>query len=126
MIYLLIYSLFFFFSFFFKDISEWNENEKTYLETHSFPSMLDKVRAQSYVTFVGVTGSGKITTARHIALNLQNEGFEMLNIKDTKDIETSCDPRNPQVFVIDDVQGKSRFDDAAFILLSRYENTFIN
>lgn len=113
-------------SFVFLGISEWKEDEKVFLETHSFPSMLDKVRAQSYVTFVGVPGSGKTATARHIALKLQNEGYEILNIKDIKDIDTYCDPRNPQVFVIDDVLGKLGLDNAAFSLLSRYEDTLVN
>lgn len=109
-----------------KDISEWQEDEQVFLETHSFTSMLDKVRAQSYVMFVGVPGSGKTTTARHIALKLQQEGYKILNIKDVKDIETYCDPCNPQVFVIDDVLGKFGLDDAAFSLLSRYEDNLVN
>lgn len=88
--------------------------------------MLDKVRAQSYVTFVGVPGSGKTATVRHIALKLQNEGYEILNIKDIKDIETYCDPCNPQVFVIDDVLGKYVLDDEAFSLLRKYEDTLVN
>lgn len=58
-----------------KDISKWKEDDKVFFETHSFSSMLEKVRSQSYVMFVGVPGSGKTATARHIALVLQGEGL---------------------------------------------------
>ncbi|XP_062568353.1 uncharacterized protein LOC134230535 [Saccostrea cucullata] len=43
-------------------------------------------------------------TARHIALMLQQEGYEIVPIKDIRKIEDYCDPHSPQVFVIDDVE----------------------
>lgn len=104
-----------------RSIIDWKENDKVYLETHNFPAMLEKVVNQPFVTFVGVPGSGKTVTARHIALKLQEEGYEILPIKDIKDIETYCDPNNPQVFVIDDVIGFLGLDMAAFNTLSRCE-----
>nr|XP_034321965.1 uncharacterized protein LOC105336698 isoform X2 [Crassostrea gigas] len=58
-----------------KDISKWKEDDKVFFETHSFSSMLEKVKSQPYVMFVGVPGSGKTATARHIALVLQGEGL---------------------------------------------------
>lgn len=109
-----------------RSIIDWKKDDKVYLETHNFPAMLEKVRDQPFVTFVGVPGSGKTVTARHIALKLQEEGYEILPIKDIKDIETYCDPNNPQVFVIDDVIGFLGLDMAAFHMLSRYENLLKN
>lgn len=76
-----------------------------FVETHNFAAMFDQVKEQTYVMFVGVPGCGKTATARHIALILQTEGYQILPIKDIKDIETYCDPHLPQVFVIDDVIG---------------------
>lgn len=89
-----------------EDISKWKEDDNFFLETHNFPTMLEKVRNQSFVTFVGAPGAGKSATAHHIALKLQDEeGYDILPIRDIKEIETYCDPCNPQVFVIDDVLG---------------------
>uniref|UniRef100_A0A8W8NXM6 DZIP3-like HEPN domain-containing protein n=1 Tax=Magallana gigas TaxID=29159 RepID=A0A8W8NXM6_MAGGI len=89
------------------DISKWKVDDTFFVETHSFWAMLDTIKKQSYVTFVGVPGSGKTFTARHIALTLQEEeGYEILPIKDIKDIETFCDPHYPQVFIVDDVVEK--------------------
>lgn len=93
------------------DISKWKVDDTFFVETHSFQAMLDTIRKQSYVTFVGVPGSGKTFTARHISLTLQEEeGYEILPIKDIKDIETFCDPHNPQLFIVDDVVGVFGFD----------------
>ncbi|XP_062593641.1 serine/threonine-protein phosphatase 6 regulatory ankyrin repeat subunit A-like [Saccostrea cucullata] len=67
--------------------------------------MLNKVRGQPYMTFVGVPGSGKSATIHHIALILQEEGYEVIPIMDISEIYRYCDSRNHQVFVIDDVVG---------------------
>ncbi|XP_062576594.1 uncharacterized protein LOC134238482 [Saccostrea cucullata] len=67
--------------------------------------MLNKVRGQPYMTFVGVPGSGKSATIHHIALILQEKGYEIVPIIDIRKIEDYFDSNNPQVFVIDDVVG---------------------
>lgn len=107
-------------------ISEWKDDEKVFLETHNFEAMLKKVRNQPYVTFVGAPGSGKTATARHIALKLQQEGYQCLPITEPCKIEEYSDPKNPQVFVIDDVVGILGFDLNSFFTLERYKKTLIN
>uniref|UniRef100_K1PPT3 Ankyrin-1 n=1 Tax=Magallana gigas TaxID=29159 RepID=K1PPT3_MAGGI len=105
-----------------EDVQKWKEDDSFFVETHNFQAMLDKVRQQPFVSFVGVPGSGKTTTARHIALLLQEkDGYEILPTKDIKDIETYCDPRNPQVFVIDDVLGVFGFDMKELEKLTNYK-----
>lgn len=93
-----------------------------FVETHNFATMFDQVKEQTYVMFVGVPGCGKTATARHIALILQTEGYQILPIKDIKDIETYCDPHLPQVFVIDDVIGVFGLDMAELNLLRKYQD----
>lgn len=108
-----------------RKISNWKTADKTFLETHNFPAILEKVNKNTFVTFVGVPGSGKSATAYHIALKLKEEGHEILPIKDISFIETFCDPLNPQVFVIDDVVGIFGFDKVEFQKAIRYENEII-
>lgn len=105
-----------------RDVSRWKKDDNLFVETHNFPDILDQVRKQTHVTFVGVPGSGKTATARHIALTLQKEGYQILPIKDIKDIETFCDPDNPQVFIIDDVLGVFGLDIAEFNKLKKYQD----
>lgn len=105
-----------------RDVSRWKKDDSLFVETHNFPAILDQVRKQTHVTFVGVPGSGKTATARHIALTLQKEGYQILPIKDIKDVETFCDPDNPQVFIIDDVLGVFGLDKAEFNKLKKYQD----
>lgn len=67
--------------------------------------MLQKVRDEAFVIFVGSPGSGKSATVRHIALTLEKEGYEILPITLISEVEKYCDTKNPQVFVLDDVVG---------------------
>lgn len=89
--------LLFFLDVYERDITKWIKEDNDFLETHNFPAMLEQVRNQPYVTFVGVPGSGKTATVRHIALILQKEGYEILPTVDKNKIEDYCDPQNPQV-----------------------------
>jgi ABC-type glutathione transport system ATPase component len=82
---------------------------------------MEKVRDQNYVTFVGVPGSGKSAMAHHIALKLQAEGYEIVPTKDIRKMEDYGDPRNPQVFVIDDVVGVFGLQKRVLDVLTNYE-----
>lgn len=110
----------------FLDITTWKEDGNTFFETHNFPAMYEKVRNQPYVMFVGVPGSGKTATARHIALKLQKEEYQILSIKDLKDVDKYCEKDKKRVFVIDDVLGILGFNINQLDLLFRYKDTFKN
>lgn len=71
--------------------------------THNFPIMLEQVEIQSFVTFVGVQGLGKTATVHHTAFILQKEGYKILPIRDIRNMESFCNPKKPQFFVMDDV-----------------------
>lgn len=109
-----------------REISYWKEDDNTFVETHTFQTMLKKVRNQPFVTFVGVQGSGKTATARHIAFILETEGYEILPIYDITNIETYCDSNNPQVCLIEDVLGVYELDMKMFNMLTRYQDKIIN
>lgn len=105
------------------DISRWKEeDDNDFVETHNFKAMLKKVKQQSHVILVGVPGSGKTATVRHIALLLQREGYDILPIKEIKCIEIYCDPKNPQVFVLDDALGIFGLNRIEFDTLKKYED----
>lgn len=107
-----------------RKVSIWKTADKIFLETHNFPAILEKVNKNTFVTFVGVPGSGKSATAHHIALKLKEKGYDILPIVDISLLETYCDPCNPQVFVIDDVLGNFGFDKAEFQKTQRYADFF--
>lgn len=109
-----------------RDIADWREADNVFIETHTFKNMLSKVLSQPFMTIVGAPGSGKTATARHIALKLQEKGYEILPIRDIGHIETYCDPHNQQVFVIDDVLGSLGLDMSAFFRLNCYSEKLKN
>lgn len=74
--------------------------------------------------FVGVPGSEKTVTAHHIALKLQEEGYEIVPTKNINHIETYCNPHNPQVFVINDVIGVLELDINEFDKIKKYWDRF--
>nr|XP_034315639.1 uncharacterized protein LOC117685382 [Crassostrea gigas] len=103
-----------------RDILRWEEDDKVFLETHNFPEMLNQVRNEPYVTFVGAPGSGKTATARHIALKLQKEGYEICPVKEINKIENYCNRNIPQVFVIDDVLGIFGLNEHELHMMNKY------
>lgn len=109
-----------------REVLKWKEDDITFYETHNLPAMINKVFNQHFATFVGAPGSGKTATVRHIALKLQQQGYDILPIRDIKDTETYCDPYNPQVFVFDDVLGKFGLDRGNFEVLCRFKDRFVN
>lgn len=104
------------------DILEWKNDDKIFFETHNFPAMLQRVKNQPFVTFVGSTGSGKSAIVHHIALKLKEEGYEILPIKNIEHIETYCHPENPQVFVIEDVFGRFGFKEEYLEKICKYKD----
>lgn len=111
---------------FFLDTSGWRDDDKLFLETHNFQTMIEKVKNQPYFMFIGVPGSGKTATARHIALKLQEDGYAILSIKDLKDIVTYCVQDKKHVFVIDDVLGIFGFAMDLLTLLYKFRDTLNN
>lgn len=82
--------------------------------------MLDEVRNQSYVTFIGAPGSGKTATSRHIALKLQKEGYAICPVKEINKIEDYCNQNIPQVFVLDDVLGICGLNEHELYMINKY------
>lgn len=86
-------------------LPEWKEKDNSFVELHNFKSIFKKVKKQQFVTFVGSSGCGKSVTAYHIALALEKDGYEILQMTDLRDIVQCYNPNKQQVFVVDDFLG---------------------
>ncbi|XP_061194768.1 uncharacterized protein LOC133202922 [Saccostrea echinata] len=102
-------------------IRNWKLEDTFYFETHNFPSMLEKVKQQSFMIFIGAPGAGKSATVRHIAIKLQEDNYDVLPIKDISLIEKYCNTQRKQLFVIDDIFGKFVLDQTSLNIVLRYE-----
>ena len=87
-------------------IKKWKEEDKLfYDETGGFTAALEMVQSKNHMTIIGGPGSGKTATARHIALQLEKEGWEVVPVCKLEDIIEYGDRDNKQVFVLDDILG---------------------
>ena len=87
-------------------IKKWRiEDELFYDETGGFTAVLDMVKSKYYMTIIGGPGSGKTATARHIALQLERKGWEVVPVCRLEEIIQYGDRDLKQVFVLDDVLG---------------------
>jgi Cdc6-like AAA superfamily ATPase len=63
------------------------------------------VKSKNYMTIIGRPGSGKTATAHHIALQLEEKGWEVVPVCGLEEIIQYGDRDHKQVFVLDDVLG---------------------
>lgn len=105
-----------------QDIAGWRNDDKIYSETHSFQGMLEQVRQNTFTTFVGNPGSGKSATAHHIAIKLNEEGFDIVPIREIKEFQDLYSAHAQQVFVFDDVFGHLGFHINSYNSFKTYED----
>ena len=62
-------------------IKNWKIEDKLfYDETGGFRAALEMFQSKDYMTIIGGPGSGKTATARHIALQLEEQGWEVVPV----------------------------------------------
>ena len=87
-------------------IKKWKiEDELFYDKTRGFTAAFEMVQSNNYITIIGGAGSGKTATARHIALQLEKQGWEVVPVCKLEDIIEYGDRDRKQVFVLDDILG---------------------
>ena len=102
-------------------IKKWKIDDKLfYDETGGFTAALEMVQSKNHMTIIGGPGSGKTATARHIALQLEKQGWEFVPVFRLEDIIEYGDRDNKQVFVLDDILGIFAVE------MNTYNNIFTN
>ena len=102
----------------------WQEEDAPFHEIHSFPIILDKVQSQQITTTIGSPGSGKTTTAHHLALRLQTDcEFEIVPVDDIAEVKQYGHPNCKQLFILDDVIGVWGFKQEDLGNLDKYSKS---
>ncbi|XP_078339606.1 uncharacterized protein LOC144627217 [Crassostrea virginica] len=108
-------------------LKSWQKEDKPFHEIHSFPNILDKVQSHPITTIIGSPGSGKTTTARHLALRLQTENeFEIIPVDEISEIKQYGYPNCKQLFILDDVFGVFGVQYEKLTNLEGYKDTIFN
>ena len=105
----------------------WQKEDAPFHEIHSFPNILHKVQLQQIATIIGSPGSGKTTTARHLALRLQIDyEFEIVPVDDIAEIKQYGHPKCKQLFILDDVIGVWGFKQKDLAKLDKFSESIFN
>jgi hypothetical protein len=87
-------------------IEEWKREDIVFYErTRAFEAAWNMVNSNTYITLIGGPASGKSATARHIALKLESDNFEVVTVCKLEEILLYGNFDRKQVFVLDDVLG---------------------
>lgn len=85
---------------------KWHDDDKYFCKDIRFVEHAkDVIRKSNMVIIIGSNGAGKTATARHCALNLQGEGWNVFPILDVGEIMQHHDANAKQIFVLDDPIG---------------------
>lgn len=82
------------------EVSKWKEDEDVFLETHNFPIMLEQVKKQSFVTFVGVPGSGKAPLSATLHLYFRKKGMKFYQLETYETWKLSTIQRNHKFLLL--------------------------
>ena len=103
-------------------IKKWRiEDELFYDKTGGFTAVLGMVKSKNYMIIIGRPGSGKTATARHIALQLEKQRWEVVPVLKLEDIIEYGDKDQEQVFVLDDVLGIFAVDMNVYHYISNHK-----
>ncbi|CAC5357131.1 unnamed protein product [Mytilus coruscus] len=88
-----------------EELENWKEDDKTFIETNGTKCVLKCIKENGCVVVTASFGSGKSSLVRHVALQMQNEGYDILPVSNPKEIIKWYNPIKKILFVVDDFCG---------------------
>ncbi|XP_071145116.1 uncharacterized protein [Mytilus edulis] len=88
-----------------EELENWKKDDKTFIETNGAKCVLKCIKENGCVVVTASSGSGKSSLVRHVALQMQNEGYEILPVSNSKEIIEWYNPIKKILFVVDDFCG---------------------
>ncbi|XP_076079353.1 uncharacterized protein LOC143049638 [Mytilus galloprovincialis] len=88
-----------------EELENWKKDDKTFIETNGAKCVLKCIKENGCVVVTASSGSGKSSLVRHVALQMQNEGYEILPVSNPKEIIKWYNPIKKILFVVDDFCG---------------------
>ncbi|CAC5419737.1 unnamed protein product [Mytilus coruscus] len=91
-------------------LEDWKKNDQMYINTNGADYALKCIKEKSCVTITASSGVGKTATLRHVALQMADEGYDVLLVNNPGDIVKFYNPKQKTLFVIDDLCGNYSFN----------------
>ncbi|VDI73393.1 Hypothetical predicted protein [Mytilus galloprovincialis] len=80
-------------------------NDSNFVETRAAKHVLERLTEKNCVTVTASSGVGKTSTIRHVALEMEDKGYDILLVSSPFDIVKFHSPNKKTLFVIDDFCG---------------------
>ncbi|XP_052079027.1 uncharacterized protein LOC127717426 [Mytilus californianus] len=88
-----------------KQIEDWEKKDKKFVSTRASDYVMEQLQDNSCLTLTAPSGVGKSFIARHTALVLKKEGYNIIPVDLPTDIRTYYQPGKQTVFILDDICG---------------------
>ncbi|XP_063404193.1 uncharacterized protein LOC134687664 [Mytilus trossulus] len=88
-----------------EELENWKEDDKIFIETNGAKCVLKCIKENGCVVVTASSGTGKTSLVRHVALQMHNEGYEILPVSNPKEIIKWYNPIKKILFVVDDFCG---------------------
>ncbi|XP_076078809.1 uncharacterized protein LOC143048825 [Mytilus galloprovincialis] len=88
-----------------EELENWKEDDKTFIETNGVKCVLKCIEENCCVVVTASSGTGKSSLVRHVALQMQNEGYNIIPVSNPKEIIKWYNPIKKILFVVDDFCG---------------------
>ncbi|VDI62932.1 Hypothetical predicted protein [Mytilus galloprovincialis] len=88
-----------------KQIEDWEKKDKMFVSTRASDYVMEQLQDNSCLTLTAPSGVGKSFIARHTALLLKKEGYNIIPVYSPTDIKDYYQPGKQTVFIVDDICG---------------------
>ncbi|XP_052073090.1 ankyrin-1-like isoform X3 [Mytilus californianus] len=88
-----------------RQIKDWEEKDKMFVSTRASDYVMECLQDNSCLTLTAPSGVGKSFIARHTALLLKKEGYNIIPVYSPTDIRDYYQPGKQTVFIVDDICG---------------------
>ncbi|XP_071178354.1 uncharacterized protein [Mytilus edulis] len=88
-----------------EELETWTEDDKMFIETNGAKSVLKCIKENGCVVVTGSSGTGKSSLVRHVALQMQEGGYDILPVTSPEEIIKWYNPSKKVLFVVDDFCG---------------------
>lgn len=69
---------------------KWERDDNIYINTRATEHVLACINEHKYVSVIGPSGIGKTALVRHVALQMEIDGYTILPIADPNETEKRC------------------------------------
>ncbi|XP_071160740.1 uncharacterized protein [Mytilus edulis] len=92
-------------------LNDWKLNDdKMFIITRAAKQIFKSINEKCCVTITASSGVGKTATLRHVALQMVDEGYDVLIVTEPGDILRFYNPNKKTLFVVDDLCGNFSLD----------------